>query len=711
MNQTRKEFAALFENVPLLLIGIFLFVFPLLFSIQMTEAFLLPKHLLLGIIVTLCMIALGFRVVFEGKIRLRTTPFDLPVLLFTAVVIISSFLSINRFDALTAAVPFLYAALLYYSIVNAVRSEKALLFVLYCLVGGAFVASVFTILSFFNIYVLPFPYTRSPFFTTIGTLLDQVLYLGLVLPISGYFAFQLFSSLTKKNAEPSTKKIGAKTIGFTVFSLVIAAGAGITLYYLLTSQKPLILPFDTGFQVAFATISQDAGRMLQSFLFGSGYGTFLTDFTRFKQFSYNNYQNLWSLTFLRSSSFVLELLATTGLLGVLSFFFLIFRIIREKTIFLPLLLAIVAAFLLPFSPMMITLFFILLGIFAVVRVHSHAASYQDVEFHLVALRHGLVESRPFDQGGRISRFLPGLFALVLAGLLGIAGYFTGLFTMSDITFQKSLVAASRNDGSGTYTLQRDAIAQFPYRDAYHRVFSQTNLALANSLAQQTPEGASPSAQTQQNILTLIQQSINAGRSATAVAPYTAMNWNNLSGVYRSLIGFGENADRFSVLTNQQAIALDPSNPQQYINLGGVYYQLGLWDEASRQFQIAINLKNDYANAYYNLGHALESKGDLQQALAVYQLVKQLTGTDEESVKQIDAEIAALTTKIQNGTTEQVAGAQTPEQIADQEAADALQVNQPPTQLPERNPRTQIPGPTISPVPTGTNARPSPTPGQ
>ena len=190
--------------------------------------------------------------------------------------------------------------------------------------------------------------------------------------------------------------------------------------------------------------------------------------------------------------------------------------------------------------------------------------------------------------------------MLLAGLVGTLTYFSVQFIRSDITFQRSLVAASANNGGLTYQLQREAISTFPYRDAYYRVFSQTNLALANNLAAAQPQGASPSAETQQTILTLIQQSINSGRSAVTLSPLTSMNWNNLSSIYRSLIGFGENADQFSVLTNQQAIALDPNNPQQYINLGGIYYQLGQWEEAQRNFQVAINLKPDYSNAYYNL---------------------------------------------------------------------------------------------------------------
>src|SRR6202042_874922 len=117
-------------------------------------------------------------------------------------------------------------------------------------------------------------------------------------------------------------------------------------------------------------------------------------------------------------------------------------------------------------------------------------------------------------------------------IVGVSLYFTTRFMLSDFTFQQSLVAESQNNGLATYQLQNSAISMFPYRDIYYRSFSQTNLALANALAVNQPKNSSPSAQTQKDILTLIQQSINAGRAAITVAPDTSFNWNNLSSIYR-----------------------------------------------------------------------------------------------------------------------------------------------------------------------------------
>lgn len=718
MNGTKKEFSLYLENISLFLTGGFLVLLPVLFLSSTTDAFVLPKQIALSVATGLLVIVFGIKTIVEGKLRLKNSPFDLPVLLFTIVVFLSAIFSRNRLDSLIAFMPLFFLALLYYGIVNLVRREKQLLFLMSALIAGTVLSSLVTILSFFKLYPLPFAYSHVQYFTTFGSLLDQALYLALVLPIAGYFLYAFRSKNVSRDSSASSfvinrnqTKVSPSIIGFGISFALIALSLGITIYMLTTTQKPLILPFDTGLQTGLSSLSQDSTSVFKSFLLGSGFGTYITDFTRFKSVGYNLNPNLWSFTFFRSSSFLLELLATTGLLGFVSFLFIIFKIIKERTFFLPLVVTVIGALVLPFSFTLLSLFFIMLAIFAVIRMHNDPERFNEMEFYVVALRKGFLAIRPEGEQihqnsneKRYSKLLPIVFMLVLVAIVGVPLYFTTKFMISDLTFQKSLVAASKNNGLETYNLQVSAIQTFPYRDIYHRSFSQTNLALANSLATTARQkNASPSAQQQQQIVQLIQQSINSGRTAVAIAPLTTFNWNNLSAIYRGLIGFGQNADQFTVLTAQQAIALDPNNPQQYIELGGIYYQLGQYDDAIRQFQIAINQKQDYANAYYNLGHAYEAKKDTKNALAAYQVVEQLVSKDEASKKKIAAEIAALTKKAANGETSTQTASQSAQTTPD------LNVNQPTNALPETKPEVKIPGPSETPTPspkTGTTPTPS-----
>ena len=483
-------------------------------------------------------------------------------------------------------------------------------------------------------------------------------------------------------------------VPFAASVIVILVGIVFT-GYLLVKTPPqsgglLMLPYETGFQTGFAALSQDTGRVFQGFMFGSGYGTYITDFTRFKQPSFNQNTTLWNLTFFRSSSFALELLATAGVLGVLSFLFLLFKIVKNRFVLSIMFLSVFASIVLPFSYSLIAIFFILLGIAASFRATSskaHSEGFSDVELQLVALQKGLIAFDPTPSRHK-NKILPSIFVALIAVVVGLIGYFAGRYIISDTLFQESLVAASQNNGSLTYEKQASALAIFPYRDAYYRIFSQTNLALANSLASQQPQGTNPSAEVQQTILTLIQQSINAGRTSVTYGPQTMLNWQNLASIYRSLIGFGQNADQFAILANQQAATLDPNNPQEYINLGGIYYQLGQWDNAIRQFQIAVALKPDLANAYYNLGHALQEKGDLNNALAQYETVQRLVAADKPNLDIITKEVETLRQRIAGGE----AGGPNPS------TDDGLGVSTPSSQLPPQEPPVKIPGPSDKPTP-------------
>ncbi len=708
MNKT-KEIASYFENMGLLVIGLFLFALPLIFSTLTTDAFTLPKQIALAVATALFFIFFVLKTISEGKLTFRSSPFDLPLILFLIVLALSAVFSLNRYDALIAFVPYIFMAFFYFGIVNVVKGKKQLLFTLSSLVLGAVIAALFSIFAFFKIYLLPFPETHVPAFTTFGSLLDQAIYLALVLPIAGQFVYRHFVQTRKEKrmtspfegVEPThlPKENTGIMIAFAVSSLIIVVGLGLNIFLLFTSQKPIILPLEVGLQTALASISQDTGHIFKSLLLGSGVGTYLSDFTRFKAASYNANAGLWAFTFFRSSTYALEIVATAGILGFAAFLFLIYRIFSERSFFFPLLLAIIGAFVLPFSFVPTLLFFVLLAIFAVDRIASSSRGrVSEVEFYFVAFKRKFFGGDHAQEGNNQSkhgRVLSILVSIVLLALVGIPLYFSVRYVISDIIFQRALVAASQNQGLQTYDLEVQAIKTFPYRDVYYRAFSQTNLALASLLVSQSKDGKI-SQQVQQNILTLIQQSINSGRSATTISPLTPFNWNNLSAIYRSLIGFGENADKFTIVTSQQAVALDPNNPQQYIDLGGIYYQLGNYDDAIRQFQFAITLKQDYANAYYNLGHALEMKGNNDQAMQAYLIVKQLIANDSTNVSRINADIDALKAKTgqQEKTTKNVSPAAQQEPIS---------VNKSNTQLPERDPRVQIPAPTVSPLPSPTTS--------
>ncbi len=652
-----KETSSILDLISNVIIGITLFLLPLLFLTSTTDFFLIPKQVLVIFSTSALLIIWGLKSVFEKKIIVNANPLNLPIAIFGIVILVSSILSQNRYDSLLQVIPVLFVIFLFFAIINIVHDSKSFSLVLASYILGAAASAIVTIAYYFKIYFLPIPAIQSQYFNSFGSVLQQLIYL---IPVLIFCLFYMGKRLGFPKIKPSNT---SGDVGFFVQSLagiVILVGVILIAYEIaFLPQKPIVLPYIYGFGIAFSSISHEAQRFIVTLLFGSGYGTFLTDFTRFKLPSFNVEANIWSLSFSYSSSYLLELIATTGILGALSFIFMIVGTLRMRTKKNPLFISLFALFvisiILPFSFPTIAEVFVLAAVYvAYLNIEGDKRVY-DIVLSLVSKKNGMIsfDATPEESAGRKSEspILSGVVFILILAIVGFSAFFTYKFVVSDVEFAQSLIAAQANNGQKTYELQSSAIAAFPYRSDYQRIFSQVNLSLANSLSQSVPQGSSPSADVQQNVVTLLQQSINSGRNAVILSPLTSVNWQNLGQIYRNLIGVGQNAEQFSIASLRQAIALDPYNPQLYIQVGGVYYQLKMWDQAQNEFQIAAELKPDYSNAYYNLGHTLEAKGDLQGALGNYKTVAQLSQGNKQNLDQINKEIAAIEAKIGNNNVQ------------------------------------------------------------
>jgi len=647
---SKNESLSYIRYASLIIVGITLFLFPIFFLTNTTEIFLFPKQVLVTFSTIALLVLFAARTIFEGKITVKSSPFNLPVMLFGLVVVASSLFSANMYDSLLQSLPVVMLMFMYFTVINTIEDKMSWRVAIFSLLGGAGASSLITVVHFLKLYIFPFAVTQNQYFNTYGSSIQQLLYMAPLLVLS---LFYLIKQSKKSSVDYS--------FGFYAFSAVtMAIGAVVIIFQIITlPQKPIILPFIYGFQIALSTLSQEANRLFQTFLFGSGYGTFASDFTRFKPVTFNGETELWSLVFSYSSTYFLELVATAGILGALTYLFLAYKVIKTRNpktagIYIALVISFLLSFVLPFSYVTLFALFALLSLYASHLYISKHPSVYDFTLSLIAWKQSLMNfSSPSDDmqhepQARIekkeSRYLPYAFTILILAFAGFVGFYAAKLLMAETQFRNSLSQESLQSGQETYELQRDAITTFPYKSDYYRVFSQINLALANSLLSNLPANSSPSAQTQSTVLQLLQQSINSGRAAAQLSPTVNSNWVQLAQVYRNLIGVGQNAENFSVASLQQAIALDPYNPNLYIQLGGIYYQLGLYEQAQNQFQVAVNLKPDLSNARYNLGHALEAKGDLQNAFTQYQIVAQLVKDNPENAKQIAAEIEALKKK-------------------------------------------------------------------
>ena len=719
-----KSALSLLSSVATILTATIFLLFPLFFLTITTDYFTFPKQVLIVAGALLLLVLWGIKVVVERRITFLVNPLNIPVLLFAVVLILSTIFSLSQQDAILQTVPVILLCAMFVTTVNFITEKSSFTIVVTSLIIGSALSAILSICAYFNLYLLPFEAVKNQSFNTHGSPIQYAAYL---LPLLVLCVASLLDIVKKGKIKAITKDYSY--ILQLISAIIFAVGLGIVIFQIFSApQKPILLPFNHGFQVAFAAISQDSQHMAQSLLVGSGYGTFSTDFTRYISPSFNSL-NFWNLTFAFSSSYILELLATAGILGLFTFAFIFVNFIRSKAapsnpLFLATLTVFILTLLVPFSYTMVFLLFALLSLFVSYRAIANAKGFDTITLNLVTLKQGLISVT--EEGGKKNKenlLLPSIILAVIVALaVFVLFYLTGTgasprkgyiaLVSSDIKFAKSFSQQALRSGTQTYNLETQAITEYPYRSDYYRLFSQINLALAANIVT-AQQGRKPSQDIQNNIIALLQQSINSARQAVTLSPLSSVNWQNLGQIYRNLIGVGQNAEQFAIASYNQASTLNPSNPGLRIELGGIYYQLKQWDLAQNQFTIAEQLKADYPNAYYNLGHVFEEKGDFENALAQYKIVAQLVANDKPNLDKINSEIQTLRDKIGKAAEANAANK------APATDTTPLGVDRPQTEFPPKNPKEKIPAPpqgVVTPKPTATvtpqpSAAVTPTPTQ
>src|SRR5689334_19000641 len=110
----REKLSNSFQVLSLVLLGILLVGFPLIFATITTDIFTLPKQFVLVGIVLISFVLLGAKFLSEKVVTIRRTPLDLPLLIFVIAVLLSSVFSLNRAESLVSFATLLFAVSLYF---------------------------------------------------------------------------------------------------------------------------------------------------------------------------------------------------------------------------------------------------------------------------------------------------------------------------------------------------------------------------------------------------------------------------------------------------------------------------------------------------------------------------------------------------------------------------------------------------------------------
>lgn len=682
----RKQLTAVIDNAISFLLLLVAGLTPLLFFNQTTEFYEMPK---LAFIVVSTVVLLGlwiFSWILKGKVQIVRTPLDIPLLLLLGIILVSTFFSVSRYQAIYGNFPRVHGSaaawtsyiLLYFIAVSNLRNLLKIKTFLYIVYISAGLVALVSLASFFNIF-LPFNFAQAVNFTPAGSSFSAIALLLLMLPlplislvshnkflptplalalsilfsvtvaligsVPSYIALAVVFIISFLITKPHKVAKFRKSLPVFVTPM-IASAVVLALAYMpfpgnvvqnLHSSFPreIQLPFAVSWKVS-ASAFRDAP------LVGTGPSTYLFNFTNYKPLEFNTY-DFWNFSFDTAYNEFLQVWGTLGILGLIALTIVILVILNTVRKNLSLhqtqesdgsqifsaalsVSAIVAIYLLAVHASTLVSLVATLFVFALLMV-----SQRHIREKVMNLSMGLKASTATDKQFDL---LP-VIVFVLFVVAAVPVLFTTYNTiLADYYHRQALTSASVS-GNQTYTYLQRAETLNPYIDLYRIDMAQTNFALANAIAtQKGPTEANPEGtltdQDRQTIQTLLSQAINEGRVAVALSPQSARNWEVLAAIYRNITGVAQNALTFSLDAYGRAIQRDPLNPNLRISVGGIYYQAGNYDLAIRFFSDAANLKPDNANAYFNLAIALRDNGDIQNAKIVADQAVNLLSENPES---------------------------------------------------------------------------------
>ncbi|MEK7064455.1 MAG: tetratricopeptide repeat protein [Patescibacteria group bacterium] len=612
-------------------------VLPLFFLPLTTEFFIVNKNLVLLLAGSLALVAWLARNITRRRIHLSLTPAAIPFLLLSAIYLISSFVqSGSPYLALTGRTATVIAlAALYIGVTSSQKNKLVIDLTLAALLLSAALASLFSLYSYSGLSaVLPGPaWLTSKTFSVIGGPIPFLTFVAPLIPVALYLAFSAGRWPTKA------------VLIFASLLFSAASLAQISLILPGSGNQIFILPVSVGWSIA-VDIFKNAG----SALLGTGPETFLSAFTRLKPLSLNQ-GALWDTRFTSSSNEFLTILTTVGLLGAFFWLLAFIQSIRlaltqigaKKTapdLIVGLILvcaSLLANLLIPANPALLGLTFISLALLSL-SLKLHTDLIKDISLNLTAV--SLSETGNYTEVPETKtapfQLLPWFAAILLLPLLGYFWIVQGRAYAANLATYKAMALLNTN-ATESYNQQIRAYNLDPYNPYYRVNFSQTSLALANTVASRP----NLTDQDKSSITQLVQQAIREAKNATALDPANVLTWENLSSTYRQITNFAEGASDWAIASYGQAISLDPNNPRLHLELGGLFFALADYDSAGKLYERAIALKPNWANGHYNLAQVHKIKKENNRAIDQLRTALQLLEVDSEDYRKVQTEIEAV----------------------------------------------------------------------
>ena len=331
-----------------------LFLTPIFFLPWTSEVLDFNKQILLLLLVMVSFFAWMLKVLISGGVEINMNKTHIAVGILLLIYIFSTIFSKYRYGSFwgwpqissESLLSMLILTVFYFLITN-IFSKKNIFTAIIVLFSSAFLVEIIGILQLFGIFVIPFSFTKSVIFNTVGTVGSMGFFSAILLPVSMIFLtisnkrWKIFFILKIIFSAILLFLINYSIIWWVVITgsvLVIILGVlkrelfdtrwmalpmfflALSLFFMLLSGQVSWMPHkaneiflsqSTSFDIAIQNLKENP-------IFGSGPGTFSYAFLKFKNADFSN-SSLWNAVFNKATSKALNDLATMGILGFLSF--------------------------------------------------------------------------------------------------------------------------------------------------------------------------------------------------------------------------------------------------------------------------------------------------------------------------------------------------------------------------------------------------------
>lgn len=682
-----RKLATFADKVSRWTIYLSLLLFPLFYYPGFVDSLELPKQALLVTAAVIATLAWLGKMLVTRRLEFRRSILHIFVILYVVVYALSAWMSKSRYMSLvgdfgqehSGLATLICFAVLYFVAVNVLRDAKDVRKALFWLMLGAFLAIVQAFLQALGVKVLPG--VTSAGYNLVGTSNA----LGAYAAMSAVIVMCMFVMPPEKDGKMAIARKVMMGLLFAVsilflamlnywvlWAMVIAGALVLVGYGMIKNDRTVrvtwlavpmaaivigVMFMFVHFPVSLGLPSEVMPSLAASWnisrealankpLLGSGPGTFLFDYTQFRSKDLNA-TNFWSVPFDRSSSHLLTLLATTGILGLATYLLMLLYVIVRTKIKLW-----------RGHDDWLTTLAVYTGWMALFIGRILYSSNITLDFAfwmltamLVTLQWNAWSAARFDQSPRAALGLSFLF--IVAVILSVSGlYLQGQRLVAEAHYTNGATIDITKEGNSDVAVQQllRATQLNSSDDLYFRTLSQ---ALAVSANQQASKAGDKPTDDQSRAITLLAaNAVNAGKHAADLSPSNVQNWSSLAGMYRDLGQSVPGANDAAMASYAKSAELDPSNPINPTEMGKLY--LGLSDnsqsqitkdtkaedkdklqkdttdnlnKASEQFNKAIDLKQDYAPAHYWLAMVLVRQGKTADAVAKLESVRNYNPND------------------------------------------------------------------------------------